>query len=296
MLLDRLRALVADPPPVLAVEISEVGLAAARIGSRTEMEFVPLKPGTLAISPAQDNVIDGDDFAQAVFAVGRAQAGRKRRDVAVILPDYCTRTAVLDFDSFPSDAKEQLSLIKFRLRRSVPFDIEAAAISYWAQPVAHKKVDVAVVVSPLEVVARYEAPFRAAGMNPGLLTTSSLAALELAPESGLSVMAKIAGRVLSVVVRDKASLKLVRCVELASSDWEDVAAVLAPTFVYMEDNLGGRAGKLQLCGFGAQTDEMERRFASELAVEVETVRSPLGAPGENNAGLLGYLRSIARNN
>jgi hypothetical protein len=31
-------------------------------------------------------------------------------------------------------------------------------------------------------------------------------------------------------------------------------------------------------------------------VEVEPLRSPLGAPGENNAGLLGYLRSIARNN
>jgi hypothetical protein len=26
------------------------------------------------------------------------------------------------------------------------------------------------------------------------------------------------------------------------------------------------------------------------------VRSPLATPGENNAGLLGYLRSIAKNN
>jgi len=26
------------------------------------------------------------------------------------------------------------------------------------------------------------------------------------------------------------------------------------------------------------------------------VRSPLGVPGESDAGLLGYLRSIARNN
>ena len=33
--------------------------------------------------------------------------GRKRRDVALILPDYCTRIAVLDFDSFPGDAKNR---------------------------------------------------------------------------------------------------------------------------------------------------------------------------------------------
>jgi hypothetical protein len=31
-------------------------------------------------------------------------------------------------------------------------------------------------------------------------------------------------------------------------------------------------------------------------VEVQPVRSPLAQPGENNAGLLGYLRSVARDN
>ena len=90
--------------------------------------------------------------------------------MALILPDYCTRLAVLDFDSFPSDAAQQLSLIRFRLKRSVPFDVESAAISYWAQPAADKKMDVVAAVAPLEIVSRYEAPFRAAGMLPGLVT------------------------------------------------------------------------------------------------------------------------------
>ena len=58
---------------------------------------------------------------RAVRALAAAGAPRKRNDVALILPDYCTRIAVLDFDSFPSDAKEQLALIRFRLeaQRSV---------------------------------------------------------------------------------------------------------------------------------------------------------------------------------
>jgi type IV pilus assembly protein PilM len=71
-----------------------------------------------------------------------------------------------------------------------------------------------------------------------------------------------------------------------------VAAVLLPTFVFVEDNLGGKAERLLLCGFGAQTDDAQRRFQEELGVEVEPMRSALGTPGENNAGLLGYLRSI----
>ncbi len=296
MLLERLKSFLRDPPPGMAVEISEAGIAAARTGARAELEFQPLKSGTLAVSPLKENVIDPDDFSAAVRALAGTQAARRRKDVALILPDFSARISVLDFDSFPSDAKEQGALIRFRLKRSVPFDVESAAMSYWVQPAANKKVDVVVVMAPLEIVARYEAPFRAAGMNPGLVTTSSIAALELAPESGLSVMAKISGRVLTVLVRDKGALKLTRCLELQSAGLADVEAVLAPTCVYVEDNLGGRPEKLMLCGFGARTDEAERRFAEALGVTAEPLRSPLAVPGENNAGLLGYLRSIARNN
>jgi type IV pilus assembly protein PilM len=296
MLLDRLKSVLKDPPPAIVFEISEAGIAAARIGARTEMQFQPLKYGTLTVSPLKENVVDPDDFMMAVRALSGTQAARKRKDVALILPDFSARISVLDFDNFPGDANEQASLIRFRLKRSVPFDVETAAMSYWVQSAAHKKVDAVVVMAPLEIVARYESPFRTAGMNPGLVTTSSLAALELAPHSGLSVMAKLTGRVLTVLVRDKGAIKLVRCLEMPSSELEDVDAVLAPTFVYVEDSMGVRPESLLLCGFGARSEEAERRFEDEFGVPVETLRSPLGTPGENNAGLLGYLRSLARNN
>jgi type IV pilus assembly protein PilM len=280
----------------MAFEISEAGIAAARIGARAEMEWRPLKTGTLAVSPLKENVVDPDDFSMTVRALAGTQAARRRKDVALILPDFSARISVLDFDSFPTDAKEQAALVRFRLKRSVPFDVESAVVSYWAQNAANKRVDVVVVMAPLEIVSRYEAPFRAVGMIPGLVTTSSVAALELAPEVGLNVMAKLTGHVLTVLVRQKGALKLARCLELPSTDLADVAAVLLPTFVYVEDNLGGRAERMILCGFGERTDEAQRRFQEELSVEVEPLRSPLGTPGENNAGLLGYLRSIAKNN
>jgi type IV pilus assembly protein PilM len=297
MFLDRLRAYIQDPPPDLAVEISEAGLAAARLGARTELGFAALKPGAVVVSTVQENLIDEDEFARAVRSLIEAGAGRKRRNVTLILPDYCARIAVLDFDSFPGDAKEQASLIRFRVKRSVPFDAESAALSYWPEPrTAGKKVDVLVAMAPLEVVSRYEAPFRAAGMNPGLMIPSSLAAIELVPDAGLNVLAKLTGRVLTVVARQAAVPKLVRCLELPVPDVGEVSAVLAPTFVYLEDNLGGKTETLYLCGFGAETDAAARRFAEELGVAVEPVRSPMGVPGEGNAGLLGYLRSIARDN
>jgi type IV pilus assembly protein PilM len=291
MILDKLKSILQETPPAMAFEISEAGIAAARVVARPELEFMPLPPGVLSVSPLKENVIDQDAFAEAVRRVAAGQNGRKPKDVAVILPDFCARIAVLDFDGFPADVKEQDALIRFRLKRAVPFDVESAALSYWAQTSSQKHIDVVVVVASLEIVSRYEAPFRAAGMNPGLLTTSSLAALELAPEAGLSVLAKLTGRVLTVLVRDKASLKLVRCLEMPSNDFEDIAAVLAPTLVFVEDNFGRRAEHLQVCGFPAGA-----RLEEELGIPAEELRSAVGAPGENNAGLLGYLRSVSRSN
>src|SRR6202158_1417340 len=152
MLLDKLKGLLQDPPPAMVFEISEAGIAAARIGARTEMEFHPLKYGTLTVSPLKENVVDPDDFMMAVRSLSGTQAARKRKDVALILPDFSARISVLDFDNFPADAKEQASLIRFRLKRSVPFDVETAAMSYWAQAGAKGKMDVVVVMAPLEIV------------------------------------------------------------------------------------------------------------------------------------------------
>jgi type IV pilus assembly protein PilM len=294
--LESLKRILQDPPPGMAFEISEAGIAVARMGSRAELDFRPLKPGVLSISPLKENVIEPDELSLGVRALLGAQAMRKRRDIALILPDFCTRIAVLDFDEFPSDPKEQLSLVRFRLKRSVPFDVESAAVGYWAQHVTGKKCDVVVVMTPLEIVSRYEAPFRAAGMNPGFVTPSVLAALELATDGGVNILAKLSGHVLTVVVRASGIIKLVRCLEVPSPAWEDVAAVLMPTFVFAEDNLGTRVDRLILCGFGPETDNAMRRFQAELEVEAEPLRSPFGMPGENNAGLLGYARSLAKYN
>jgi type IV pilus assembly protein PilM len=295
MLLDTLKSLVLDPPPGMAFEVSEAGIAAARIGPHTELDFGPLEPGVLSVSPLKENVLNEAAFAAAVKALATAHAARKGKDATLILPDFSARTTVIDFDTFPTDLEEQLALIRFRLKRSVPFDVETAAVSFFPQP-GPKRVDVVVVMAPLEIVSRFEAPFRAAGLNPGMVTTSSLAAMELAPEGGLTMIAKLTGRALTLLVRDKATLKLVRCLELPTSEMEDITAVLVPTFVYMEDNLGGRAEKLLLCGFGARTEDAKRILEQELSVSVDELRSPLGVPGEHNAGLLGYLRSVARNN
>jgi type IV pilus assembly protein PilM len=143
----------------------------------------------------------------------------------------------------------------------------------------------------MEIVARYEAPFRLAGFHTGLVTTSALAALELAPAAGLHVLAKRTGRVLSLAVWDRGVLKLMRSIELTSFSTEEVMDHLFPTLAYVEDQLSESPDTLLLCGFGTAAEEFRAWLASELNVRVALLTSRWGEPGEFNAGLLGYLEA-----
>jgi type IV pilus assembly protein PilM len=283
-----LASLFQDPPPAYAIELSEAGIAVAEVAKAPQTQFRPLTPGTISVSPLRDNILMPDELAVSVRQI--APPNVKRKDTALILPDYCARVAVLDFDSFPSDSKEQLALVRFRLKKSVPFDVESAAVGYWPQTAGSGKLDVIAAVAPIEIIARYEAPFRAAGMNPGFVTTSALAMLSLVEGREVTVIAKLSGKILTLMVLNEGILKLIRCIEFS-----DLTGDLYSTFAYVEDQLGVKAQLLLLCGFGAETEERQRQFEKELGIRVEPLRSQMGTPGETNAGLIGYLQGTVKN-
>lgn len=285
--LSQISGLVKDPPPRHLFELSEAGIAFAH---GTQTGFQPFEPETLRVSPLEDNILRPEIVGAMIARLCPPGGPRKRRPAAVILPDYAARVSVLDFDSFPSGAEEQLSLVKFRVKKTIPFDIDSAAVSYWVQPAvlnkaAKKRIEVLAVTVAVEVIARYEALFRSSGFQPGVVTTSTLAALNLYQGTGVAVLAKLAGRTMTVAALSGNAIKLFRCVTLdqeASSE-EEVLGVLHPTFAFVEDELGMPVSKLILCGVA--------QAPSGLNCEVETLRSRFGAPGAFNAGLLGYLES-----
>jgi type IV pilus assembly protein PilM len=283
-ILSRITQLVTDPPPAYAFELSEAGIAFAH-GARHG--FAPFEPGTLVVSPTEDNLLRAEAATAQLKSITPLDGSKKRRHAALILPDYAARVTVLDFDSFPSAPEEQLSLVRFRLKKTLPFDIDSAAVGYYAQPSAKgEKLEVVAAVVSLEIMARYEALFRAMNFLPGEVTTSSLAILNLyAPEPGVAVIAKLCGKVLTIMVLNGAVLKLFRCVALEETTEQEVLAVLQPTFAYVEDELGGPVRRLLLCGFpdGSLTS---------LPAQRDVLHGRFGAPGAYNAGLLGYLEGV----
>lgn len=280
-LIRQITRFIEDPPPSHLFELSEAGLAFSQAG---QIGFLPFEVGTLVASPVADNVLRPDAIASLIGKFAAPNGSKRRRPAAVILPDYAARVTVLDFDSFPSSAEEQLSLVRFRVKKTIPFDIESAAVSYFVQPAVNKRFEVVAVTVALEVIARYEALFRASGFHPGVVTTSTLAALNLYRGEGVAVLAKLSGNVMTVAAMQGTRIKLFRCVTLEEPNDEEILSVLHPTFAYVEDELSVPVGKLILCGFS--------RVPAGLRCESEQLRSRFGAPGAYNAGLLGYMELI----
>jgi type IV pilus assembly protein PilM len=275
-----------DPPPSYVFEIAPAHVAMAKAAGGAQAIVEPLPPGALSPSPLRDNVIDAEAFASAVrklAAIGRPS--HKSRRAALILPDHSVRVSVLDFDHFPERPEEQLPLLHFRLKKTLPFDIDSAALSYFVQPLTREgKREIVVAVTPLEVVAHYEAPFRAANFQPGIVTTSHLAMLDLLPPAVVTIVAKLSGGILTVMALDHGILRLVRSLELTEVSLDEIAADLYPTFAYAEDNFGARPDTLMLCGFADLARDASVRFEQELNAKVELLPY-------RNAGLAGYLHS-----
>jgi type IV pilus assembly protein PilM len=288
-----LATLFQDPPPTHAFELSEEGLAFAPVSQPSLAQFVRFEPGVVLVSPLHENIQQPQVLMDHIRALAPANGHRKRR-AAVILPDYCSRVAVLDFDTFPANVDEQQALVRFRLKKSVPFEVETAMVSYVEQPRLNgSKIEVLAAVVSSEIVVQYEAPFRAAGFHPGLVTTSSLAALNLLAADGITLLVKLSGRVLSVLVLQENSVNLARCIEMEGGKLDDIESVLHPTIAYVEDELKGRPKQIWLAGFGPELEQLAPRWEKEWGVAVEGIRSRFGSPGKGNAGLLGYLESVA---
>lgn len=282
MFVDSLKAIFQDPPPEYAFGISASGIAMSRTRPPAAVQFAELPAGALIPSPVKENIADLPAFSAAIGRLVPAQGGR--RTAALILPDNAMRLAVLEFESLPEKQEDRMALVRFRLRKTVPFDIDAAAVSFHAQA----GLKVVVAVAPAEVVAQYEAAFRAHGLQPGLVTPAALALLELLPATGSYLVAHRNSGALSALVVGNGVLTLARSLELSQDSGDpidEIVSDLYATRVYVEDQAGARPDRLYLAGFGAGAARAAARLSAELDVEVSVL-------SEEHPGLAGYLRSL----
>src|SRR5581483_8413201 len=134
-----------------------------------------LAPGSVVPDLVENNLRQRAAVRAGIESALGGVAGRSR-DVIAIVPDASVRIMLVEFETLPSDHEEALGVVRFRLKKSLPFDVEKAKVSYHAQKVKDE-VKVVAAVALGSVVEDYEAAFRDAGFSPGVVLPSTLAAL-----------------------------------------------------------------------------------------------------------------------
>ena len=257
--------------------------------------FVPLAAGALVPSIDEPNLRAPEAVASAIRSA-LAQVSPRTRAVTLVLPDTLVRVFVLDFDSLPAKASEAVSVVRFRLRKMVPFDVEHAGVSYQVltQNEAECKVLAAVVPGP--ILAEYEAAVRAAGYEPGAVLSSSLAALEAADAMEAVLAANLSAHSITTAITNGQDLLLYRTLDLPedpASRAAEIRRAIAVAAAYFEDKLGAPPRRLYYAGIESPAEFAESIGNPELAV-VEWARpAEEGAltalPQTSFAGVAGAL-------
>jgi type IV pilus assembly protein PilM len=252
-------------------------------------------------SPSAPNVLKPQLYRDALTRIALVPPA-KRPGAALVIPDYAVRMAVIDFEQFPTREEDCIALLRFRLRKTVPFHIDEARLSYAVQVNESKQIEVLTVAIARPILEEYEAILTAAGYRVGLVMPSSIAALRLcvASDRGLSVVAKAAGSTLSVMLLDGPRVRLVRCLDLSlsgdevqPSEEKTVLPLLQQTLAYAEDQIGQPVTRLLLCGFGPDTETLGSHAQREFNIPYTPLRSKFGTPSQVNAGLLGLAEQYA---
>ncbi len=280
--------------PHIACEVTAQGVAAIRSEQKSNTiaatHSQALAAGVVTPSLGSQNVQDAQALSEAI-QLALTGVGGRGQDVIAVLPDSAVRVTLLDFESLPERQLEADAAVRFRLRKSLPFDIEKASVSFDAQPTEHG-LHVAAAVVLHSVLEEYESAFRDAGCSPGVVLPSSLGALGAVDAEEPTMLLKISPDATSIAVVKGGQLLLFRNLEGAGTlTAERIADDIYPSLVYFQDNYGASVAQLLVSGV-RELRELSRELEQQTGVKVRELIGP-GILGESLrydfAGAIGAL-------
>lgn len=284
--------------PLVACEITGEHVYAVRAAENSGgVEVLQARTLTTGLTPnlVNPNVVDAASV-RSVLADALAAVGARAKEIALVVPDAAVRVVLLDFDTLPERKAEADAVVRFRLKKALPFDVDRAAISYDAQSNGTTlKVIVAVMMS--SVLAEYEGLVRDAGYMPGLVLPSTLAALGNISGDAPAMVVKVAEGSTTMAILNQGRLLLYRTLDHGESAVapDDLAADIYPSAIFFQDMYGVPIEKIYLSGVDAH-DAVAERLSEEVSAPVDELVSPAFAglnpgnlPKNMLAGVLGAL-------
>ena len=289
------------PRPRVACEISAERVVAGRAGegARTleAASAQTLPDGTLVPGLQQANVSSREVVVSALREALSAVAGRSR-DVCLVIPDATTRIMLLDFDTLPAKPEEADAVVRFRLKKSIPFEVEQSAVSFDRQGTADP-VRVVAAVTPRTILEEYESLVREAGYNPGAVLPSMIAALGVVDGLRPTMVIKVERGTTTFAIVDNNQLLLHRALDNGGSavNGESLVDDVNTSLVYFEDRYSVGVDRVLVTGVeSAQVLQEALSASANIRVEELVSRDRAGAAAGNVpravlAGVVGALVS-----
>ena len=279
-----------SPAPDVAVDIGLGRVSAARLSWHGRSASVAahaveaLAPGAVVPALAAPNMPDVALVARAVRdAVGKL-GGRVRR-TALVIPDSVVKVSLIRFEQVPSRTADLLELVRWQMRKSVPFPMEQAVVSFSAGA-RHADGGQEFVVSTArrDIIEEYEAACAQAGLHAGLVDIATFSVINGvlaggAPPSAdwLLVHTTRASTTLAVLRGGDVIYFRNRAEEAEGTIADDVHQ----TAMYYEDRLEGAGFSRVLLTGGAGASDgigaLRRNLEERLGVAVEAVDPRAGA-------------------
>ena len=242
--------------PLLACEISADRVIAARSSAKPlRLETFTsrhLAQGVITPGLSGANVQDPSALRTAVQGA-LAAVGGNSKDIIAIIPDAAVRVLLLDFEGLPDKQIDRDQVVRFRLKKSLPFDVERAALSYDVQR-NNGSLQVVAAVSPASIIEEYESAFRDAGYAPGVLLPSSLASLGMIAAERPTLALKVDPMNITVAIAQSGALRLIRTLDNPAGydvTAEELAEAVLPSIVFFEDTFGEKIAEILVSGAAA---------------------------------------------
>ncbi len=279
------RALFANAGPTVAVEITAGHVAAASLadqGGRMvvashAIEYLP--GGAVVPSLNAANFVERQVVTDALGRLFQ-RVGKPRR-VGLIVPDSMAKVSLVRFEKVPKSSADLDQLVRWQVRKTAPFRIEDAQVSYVeGAPTAEGGREFVVSLARRDIVEEYESVCAAAGAEAGVvdLATFNVINAVLAGSGtpdGDWLLVHAATGYTTVTIMRGADLVLFR--NRPAEEEGGLADLVHQTAMYYEDRLGGvgfakaLVAGLTSAGVEGDVSSLTSGLEERLGCRVETV-------------------------
>jgi Tfp pilus assembly PilM family ATPase len=286
--------------PTVALEVAAHQASAASIEYRGGSAVVlahateSLPPGALVPSLTSANI---HNRQAVVDVIGRVleRMGRPRR-IGLVVPDLVAKVSFVRFEQPPTRAADLEQLVRWQVRKTAPFAVEEAQVSFVPGFKAPDGQEFVVSLARRSIVEEYESICADAGAHAGIvdLATFNVINAVLAALPPVSASGAEADWLLVNIAPDYASIAIMRGrnliffrnrVAAGEEDQGTLADLVHQAAMYYEDRLSGAGfARVFLTGaagagprHAADAEQVRRSLQERLGTSVDNVDPRMAA-------------------